>query len=251
MHQGMKKHLIHGLAALLGLGLFCFTGIMAAGAAAERLGPQDAGIVVSGEGSAKVAPDRAEIALGLEGRGATASEAQRQNAQTMEKIVAALSGAGVAREDIKTTNYNLTPVRHWDEKTQQDILSGYQASNLVTISTKETGKVGQLVDLAVAAGANHVQSISFDVEDEAAVRAEALDRAIADARRKAERMAKAAGVRLGKVKSLTDSTVQVNPFPRAEKLMDTALGGDAQAQTPIEPGQIRFRTTAQMTFAIR
>lgn len=254
MHQGMKKHLIHGVAALLGLGLFAFTGIMTAGIAAERLLSASAtatGIVVSGEGTAKVAPDRAEITLGLEARGETAAEAQRQNAEKMELIIAALTEAGVAREDIKTADYNLTPVRHWDEQTRREILSGYQASNLVTISTKQTGEVGRLVDLAVAAGANHVQSISFEVEDEATVRAEALNRAVADARRKAEQMARTAGVRLGKVKSLTDSTSEYRPFMQAEKLMAADLSGDRRAETPIEPGQVRFRTTAQMTFAIR
>lgn len=250
MHDNLKKHL--PLVATLTLGVVLpLAGLtLAVGETLGRaLRPAATGLAVVGEATAKADPDRAEFTLGLETRAATAREAQAKNAETMQKVVTALTLAGIDRKDIRTSAYTLTPVRRWEEKSGREILEGYQTASLVTASTGETAKVGALVDAAVSAGANTVQNITFSVTDEGKVRRQALARAVADARNQAQRMAAAAGVRLGKVTSITDATVE-SPvvYASKERLLDT---GAVAAQTPVEPGQVRFTTRVQVTFAIR
>ncbi|MGE5552987.1 MAG: SIMPL domain-containing protein [Betaproteobacteria bacterium] len=251
MHDHSKKHLPMTAALTLGA-ILTLTGVtLVIGETASRvLRPGTAGISVTGEATAKADPDQAEFTLGLETRGATAREVQAKSAAAMAKVVQALTAAGLDRKDIRTSTYNLTPVRRWDEKSGRDVLTGYQATSLVTAVTEETAEVGALVDAAVSAGANTVQDISFSVADPAEVRQQALARAIADARSRAQKMAEAAGVRLGKVIAMSDATTVEHPVTFTKEALD--LGAASRtARTPVEPGQIRFTTRVQVTFAIR
>ncbi|MGE5623764.1 MAG: SIMPL domain-containing protein, partial [Methanocella sp.] len=238
MHDKLTKHLPLIAILTLGVGLAALTGLTLA--VSETLGkalrPAEAVIAVAGEATAKADPDRAEFTLGLESRGATAREAQTKNAGTMEKVVAALVGAGIDRKDIRTSAYNLTPVRRWDQKSGREITEGYQVTSLVTATTGETARVGALVDTAVNAGANTVQGVAFSVADQGKVRQQALAQAVADARNRAQQMASAAGVRVGKITAMTDATVEAPVvYASKDRLLDTV----ATAQTPVEPGQVR------------
>jgi uncharacterized protein YggE len=238
------------LAICLGLGLAGVGGALAAVGVLDRPGgSDDRGIAVSGEATVSVPPDLAEVTLGVEADGPTAAEAQRRTARTMEKVLAALAAAGVERKDLRTTQYSLTPVRRWDEPTRREVLLGYRAANLVTVRTGETGRVGQLVDAAVSAGATDVANLSFSVADRSKVREEALARAVADARHQAERLARAAGVRLGRVQTITDSTAEAQPLSTWARLKEA--GAAADGAPPLEPGRLRFTTRVQVTFGLR
>lgn len=253
MRKAFRTHQVLGFAALCGAVLLITAGAVAVGSALGRAGgPEGSGISVSGEATVTVTPDRADLTLGLEAQAVTAQAAQRKNTETMEKVLAALEAAGVERKDIRTAGYTLMPLRRWDGKTNREIREGYRSTNLVTVTTEKLDQVGKLADLAVAAGANQVQEIAFTVADRGKGREEALGQAVARARERAGRMARAAGVRLGKVKTMSETTDETRPVYGLGKL---AAGFDAasrsEAGVPVEPGRLRFTTRVQVTFAIR
>lgn len=247
----LRRHLVHGLLALVAVAALAAAATAGGSLLTREEAADGTGMTVSGEATATAAPDRAEIVLGLEAQADSAVEAQRRNAATMERILAVLTESGVERKDLRTTGYSLEPVKRWDEKSGREVLVGYRAFNLVRVTTHTLDQTGKLVDAAVSAGANNVQGISFALEDESVLRQEALGRAVADARAKAERMARAAGVRLGKVRAMTDTTVETSPVWPVSDLAKASLRAGSESVVPLEPGQMRITTRVTVTFAIR
>jgi uncharacterized protein YggE len=156
-------------------------------------------ITVSGEGSVSVPPDLALIDGGVTSEAKTAREASEANNVAMGKVLLALKNAGIDDKDLQTSRLSLSP--QYAQQTRPNgapnVISGYRASNRVTVRVRDVTKVAATIDTLVTAGANEVGGINFIVTKASQLLDEARTQAVADARRKAELYAKAAGVTLG------------------------------------------------------
>ena len=254
MENGKRNNLVF---AVIGIGLIALLGLMMQMTGGNRnvlaAGSGYQGIIVNGEGTTAVQPDIARVNLGLEAEAATAKEAQRKNADQMAKIVAGLKALGLAEKDIQTTEFNLFPNRQYDKDSGQDKLVGYRATNQVTVTIRDLKKLGQVIDGSIQHGANTVNSVAFSVETPGKWREKAIAKAVAEARSKAEAMAKASGVRIRKIIAITESTIDIRPFQadfgykRAEVLQ---AGADMAANTPMEPGNVKLTANVQISFGI-
>lgn len=212
-------------------------------------------IRVSGVGEVQVRPDRATVQFAVETTGTTAREATESNADAMDAVIRALRAAGVAQEDIRTSGYSLYPeyaMQTRDDPNAPPRIIGYRSSNQVSVRTGDLDSVGGLIDAGLAAGANRMNGVSFEVVDSEAAEADALTRAVRSARAQAETMASALGVRLGDVLDASTSSQPPQPIYRQmEMAFDGRVAMAAAAPTPIEPGQQTVRATASLVFAIQ
>jgi uncharacterized protein YggE len=195
-------------------------------------------IVTSATGEARVTPDRAQIFLGVQTRAATAAQAGADNARKTRAVIDAVKGRGIPAEQIATSEYNLYPEYDHREQPregpQTPRVIGYVANNTVRVEVRRLDQVGAIIDAALAAGANMVNTIQFFASNVDAARRAALAEAVARARGDAEALAKAAGGSLGELLELNTQSPPVRPMYR-ERAMLQSSGADMQ--TPIEPGQ--------------
>ena len=204
-------------------------------------------LIVSGTGEATATPDMVTVVLGVETKDESANVAATRNAQLTTDTIDALIGAGVNKEDIKTTRYTIYPRRDWiDGKPSEKV--EFEVSNQITFTMdliNETD-VGVVLDAAVSAGTNTVNSVSFGLRDPAPLMEEALKDAIANARKKADVISGAAGVSLGKI--LTISEGGPSPIPNGDVmyLRADALG----ASTPIVPGDVEVSAGVSLIYEI-
>jgi uncharacterized protein YggE len=193
-------------------------------------------ITVTGNGTVTSVPDRAEVGFSIETRAKTAAGALAQNADEASKVIAALKAAGVAAADIQTSQVSLSPQTTPDGLT----IVGYSASNSISVRSA-IGAAGKLIDTAVAAGATSVSGPSLSLSDLSGLYRDALKKAVADAKLKAQALADSAGLSLGGVQTIVEGA-GATPLPMAGKL-------DAGSSTPIEPGTQDVQATVTVTFA--
>jgi uncharacterized protein len=205
----------------------------------------EARIVVSGEGSVSVRPDYAQVRTGVTTRAKTVKEAVDANSKLMAAVIAALKDAGIADKDIQTSRFSIQPVYAPQEPRTEPRLTGYSVSNQVTATIREIGKVGDVLDRAIAAGATDAGNIAFLVSDPSKALDQAREAAVADARRKAEVYAKASGVRLGRVEWITEDAAGGPPMPM---LAQRAAPG--AAPIPISTGEDTLRARITVGFDI-
>jgi len=197
--------------ALAGVAIAVFAGVFQpSGAQSAAADTTSGGITVLGTGSAKVTPDRASFAFGTVSQAATANAALAASSQSVARVIAALKKAGLAQADIQTADVSLSP--RMNDK--GDGIVGYTASNTITATIKKIGDAGDVVDAAVGAGANQVSGPSLLASDQAAVYRNALAKAFADARAKAETLANASGSTLGEIMAIVEGGGAV-PVPLA------------------------------------
>lgn len=201
-------------------------------------------ISVTGEGAVVVKPDLVTISFGVETEGFTAKEAQASNTSVMNKVVAALKGAGISAEDIQTSNFSLYPVYGWegDRPGGKQVVTGYRCNNTVTVRLKSVSATGSVIDAAINAGATNVGGINFGLQDPEPVKNEALALAVANARTKAEVMAKAAGVTISGIYKISDGYASVDRMEVSPYLLKDA------AATPIESGTVTVRASVRIDF---
>jgi len=204
-------------------------------------------IVTSGEGIVKLAPDRGWVSISAESRAKGPREAQRANADAMAAVLGKLKGAGLPADAIRTSGYDLQP--EFDYANGKQTLRGYVARNTIEVRVDEIGRVGEVLDLAVGSGATNVSGIRFDLKDRAAADREALRRAVADARTRAEAAASGANLRLDRVLRIEEQRAMVEP-PRPMMMMRQSAGAMEAAQPPISPGELEVRAMVTMTSAI-
>ena len=235
----MTGHLVPLAAALATLAL------VAAPASAQNPPPA---ISVSGEANVSVAPDLAQVEGGVTSEAKTAREASEANNAAMGKVLLALKGAGIDEKDYQTSRLSLQPqyAPTGPNRTAPQI-TGYRAGNRVTIKVRDVTKVANVIDTLVGAGANEIGGINFIVTQASKVLDEARTKAIADARRKAEIYAKAAGVTLGEPLSITEEGVAPPPVFRSKMAAPMA----ANAPAPVAPGEELLSITVNVTWAIK
>lgn len=200
-------------------------------------------ISVQGTGEVSSQPDVARLNLGVQIEAQpTAKQALEQLAAKITTVMESLEAAGIKSDDIKTSNVSVNPV--YDFQTGRT-LRGFEANEMVTVTIRDLDRVGEVLMQATTAGANQAGGISFEVDDLTGQQAEAQTKAIQDARSKAERLAKALGVRLGAVKSFKVDSSELPIFARAE----AGIGGDSPL--PVPPGIQQLKATVTITFELR
>lgn len=208
---------------------FNSTKLVAQTAAPQTSVPQ---IITSATGEARVQPDRATIMFAVETRAQTAAKAGADNAKRQKAVIDTLRKLGLVERQISTTGYSVAPEMRYDGKQPQVV--GYVARNVVRAEVQNIDQAGSLIDAALAAGANVVNSLRFFSSKAEDARRAALSDAVAKARSDAEVMAKAAGGSLGTLVELSTSGA-VRPIGE-EFAMARMASADA-AQTPIEQGE--------------
>jgi uncharacterized protein YggE len=214
--------------------LFVAALALAPAQAAEKL------VTVTGEATVAVAPDTAMIRLGVSSQEKTAREASEANAKQMTAVFAAIKDTGVADRDIQTSRLSLQP-QYDPNKSGTARLTGFQASNQVTVRIRDIDKLPTVLDRAITAGANEMSGIEFVVSEQSKLLDQARDDAIADARRKAELYAKAAGAKLGRVVSITEEGSA--PPPRPIQAMRAGA-------VPIAPGEQTLKAIVTVSYEL-
>jgi uncharacterized protein YggE len=201
-------------------------------------------ISVSGEAHVSVPPDLAEVDAGVTSEAKTAREASEANNAAMGKVLLALKGAGIAEKDFQTSRLSLQPQYANQSKPGPNVVVGYRTSNRVTIQVHDVSKVASVIDTLVGAGANEIGGINFMVSEASKLLDDARARAIADARRKAEIYAKAAGITLGAPVSISESS---GSMPVRFRRMESAM----VAAAPVAQGEETLQVSVSVSWSIK
>lgn len=219
-------------------------------APAPAVAPGARTLRVEGNGETKAAPDEAYLDLAVETVAPTAKAAGEENARKMEKVLAALTQAGIPKREIDTRNYSVFPeYTPLPTDGAEPKLKGYRVQNLVSVHVTDLTRVGALLDKALAAGANRVDAVRFGLSRPDAVQAEALRQAVQRARNSAQVLAAALGVKLGPVLDASTVSEPVRPFVTRMARMESADLA-AGPTTPIEPEEQTVTARVVLIFAI-
>ena len=204
---------------------------------------------VNGLGQVYLTPDIAYIYIGVHTEGATASEAVDANKSQTTAVIDALKQAGVAEKDIRTINFSIYPSQQYgpDGSVTGSII---MVDNTVYLTVRDLDGLGDLLDSAISAGANNINSIQFDVADKAEAVKQARAKAVEDAKLQAQELADAAGVSLGNIQTI--NFYDNSPYPTSD-FGKGGGGGDAYASAavPIQPGQLTISVTVSLTYSIK
>ena len=204
------------------------------------------GVTVVGQGTAYGQPDQATVVVGVESFAATVAEATTQNQTTLDNVMAALAAAGIAAEDIQTTNYSLFAEQTYGENGPTGI-AGYRVSNQVNVKIRDIALVGDVLAAVTEAGANSIYGVNFSVADPAALEAEARALAMQDAANRAASLAELGNVALGDITVISE----VVGTPVMPLSGGYAMEQAASAAPGISPGQLSYQVQVQVTYSIQ
>lgn len=209
--------------------------------------PKPGTATASGSGVVSAAPDQALMTFGVEARGKNAKIALSTVSAKAAKINAALKRTGVAEKDLQTANVNIYPEYRESKSGGKPQIVGYQASLSVNAKVRKLDALSDVIQAGTAAGATDVNGPSFSIADDSPIQAQAIQKAVDDARRVAQAMAKASGKKLGSVISVTSAAPSGSePYMSKGIMHDTA----AMAAVPIQPGQLDVTSQVTVTFAL-
>jgi uncharacterized protein YggE len=211
---------------------------------------QRVAISVSGEATVAAVPDQAQIDGGVISNAKSARDASEANNTAMAKVLLALKGAGIEAKDYQTSRLSLQPQYAPNQPGQasQPVIVGYLASNRVTIRLRDVSKAANMIDTLVSAGANNIGGINFIVSQASKLLDDAREQAVADARRKAEIYAKAAGVALGAPLSISEE----NSFgPRPLRRPGAMYDMPPTSSVPVAQGEETLQVTVNVSWAIK
>jgi hypothetical protein len=207
-------------------------------------------ISVSGLGEVKTPPDMATITSGVVSEAVSAKDALAKNNAAMAAVIAALKNAGVNEDDIQTSDFSVNPKYppYQPNQSAPQRIVGYTVSNTVTAQIKNLKNLGSILDTLVQSGSNQINGISFGIDEPKKSLNEARKKAAADARAKAELYAEAAGVSLGRVVQITESSTVAPPMP----MYRAALAAQAaDAAVPIAAGQQTVSANVTIVYEIQ
>jgi uncharacterized protein YggE len=239
------------LAILLSILVFCAIVAFAGIVSAQVTAPSEAVIHATGTGNVIGSPDRAQIAFSVETDNPDVKVAQQANADQMTKVTNALTAAGIPKDALKTTGYNIYPVYDTTNSVLNQKIKNYHVTNTITVTLHDVSRVGEIIDVGVAAGVNQVSSIQFMLSDEQAqaLRTEALKEAVVRARSDADTVAGALGVNITGSKNV-DVNQGYTPVVFSNYDMVGATAKSA-APTPIQPGDVTVTATVTVTYTYR
>jgi uncharacterized protein YggE len=231
------------------LGLVTSLGTLAHSQEQPRSNPVPT-LTVTAQGEASAAPDRATVELGAEAQGKDAAAAQSQVNTIIQKALTQIRAVGIEERQIRTSNLQLYPVyeqqKPGDEKAPRVV--AYRATNTLQIKVEKLDLIGKVIDAGVTAGANRVENVNFDLKNDLAARTEALQKAVADARAKAEVLANALNVTLVEIIAVEEGGVNVIP-PRP---MQAELYARSDAKmTSVQPGELQIQASVTLRYRIQ
>ena len=230
-----SAHLSLLLVAALGL-------ILAAGCSPAQDKPFDRTLSVTGTGSAQVPPDLAVASIGVHVQDPDAGRAVEESNTRSNAVIAAIRGLGVEEKDIQTTNFSIFAQEQFERDGTPTGKFVYVTDNTVTVTVRELGKLGEVLDGAIQAGANSIFGVSYTVEDQTAALAEARGEALADAKARAEQLASGSGITLGKVLSASESSYG-GPILRQ--------AADFGGGVPVSAGNLTVQVQVYVTYEIK
>lgn len=210
--------------------------------------PEATLLEVSAEGRTTRVPDLATVTAGVVTQAPTAAAAFAANAEKMTAVLAALDKAGVARRDTQTASVQLQPQYRYGDN-QPPVLTGYQASNNVAIKLRDVGRGGRVIDALVTAGANQVNGPVLTIDQPDAAMDEARTDAVTRARARAELYAKAAGLRVERILSISEDGGDM-PVPPRPYMMQRVVAAPA-ADTEMRAGEQEVTVRVAMRFLLR
>ncbi|HTK60484.1 MAG TPA: SIMPL domain-containing protein [Candidatus Baltobacteraceae bacterium] len=237
--QDAGGRLLRAIFGVLGLCLLIYVTLLARNAAKahDYIGRPEAArdtIAISAEGKVTAQPDVASISVGVMTEKKTVAEAQKENTAKMNAIVAKIKSFGVSDDDIKTTNYSIYPQYDWIDNRQ--IERGFQVSQEVQVKVRDLAKIGDVLSAVGELGANQVGGVTFTIDDPEDLRQQARLQGLAKAKSKAQALAEAAGVKLGKVVGFSENESGVPGPVFYSKDAAMGLGGGGAAAPSIESG---------------
>jgi uncharacterized protein YggE len=206
-------------------------------------------IGVSATGHVFAPPDTAVASVGVEITGSTLSQATSDAATRMTAVLDKIKSLGVDPKDIATVSYNVNPITSNPKEGETPAITGYHVSNIVQVKIRILDNVGKILDAAISAGANSLNSLYFTIDDPTAIEKIARQQAAADAIAKAKTLADAAGVKLGPITSISENVSSPIPFV-SRAAVPAAIGFSGGAPGPVETGQTEISVTVEMHFQI-
>ena len=230
---------------------FLFSMSAGKSAFAEETKLPEAVITVSGEGDASVAPDLAVLNFSVVRLDKTARAAVNANTEAMAAVISAMKKHGIESRDLQTSGFSIDPqydyLQNADGSQKPPQFRGYQVINALTVRVRDLSQLGEIMDEAVSLGVNQGGSVSFGNADTKPIVAEARKAAMADALSKAKALTEAAGVKMGRIISISEGSIAPRPMPvmaMAAKSMADA------APVPVEAGENAYHASINVTIAI-
>lgn len=235
--------LMGGLALALPLALLPLgTPALAQGIATQADAPGT--LSVSGRGEARAAPDLAIMRLGVRSEGEDAGSTLRANSAAQAAVIDALKEAGIEARDIQTAELSLDQRMAYPDNAAPRI-TGYTASNMVAVQLRDLDRLGEILDMAIGAGATNLADLQFTRQDDAELRDQARKAAVEDALHRAQLYAEAAGVSLGEIRSISEVTL-ASPGPRPMAMMARRESDSV----PVEAGELGLSAEIRMEFTL-
>lgn len=196
--------------------------------------PPPPSISTTGHGEARMRPDRAALQISVQTRAPSAAQAASENARRQQAVLDTLRRLGLSSSQLSTTNYDVSPVTQFDKETNEPRVVGYMVTNTIRAEVRNIDQVGRVIDALLGAGANMVNSLELSASSTDSARRSALATAMATARADAEVLARAAGGRLGRLLSVSQSAPGGPPI-----IMRSAMAArESMAPTPISAGEL-------------
>ncbi len=229
----------------------------------DASGSQTTGIWVSGTGEVTVTPDIAILQAGVEVQEATVAEAMTKASEAMGNVGLALTNSGVESEDIQTHYFNIQQRTRWDNFNDEEVITGYRVANKLTVKIRVLPhesytldyKAGIIIDAAVKAGGDliRIDSFSFSVEDPTEYYDEAREKATADAKARAEKLAKQTGIKLGEPTFVSESAYTPSPYSMTYGLssgVPVPAPVVIESLPPTSMGETKITLTVQVAYSI-
>lgn len=229
-----------------------FAALAATGAAHAQEDEPFPRIMVSGEGTAALAPDMAVLTLTVTREADTARAALDANSEAMAKVLAEMTAEGIADRDLQTSNFSIEPKYTYPKSSssgqpEAPKIVGYTVRNSLTVRVRDLARVGEILDKSVTLGVNQGGQISFTNDDPSSALTEARTAAMQEAIGKAQTLAEAAGVGVGKVIEISENSYRPQPLPLARARMQMA---EAAEEVPVAAGENVYSVTVTVSFAI-
>ncbi|MBN1191126.1 MAG: SIMPL domain-containing protein [Dehalococcoidales bacterium] len=230
----------------------CSTSTKAQEPAQVQVNQQPEGIWVSGTGEITVTPDIAALTLGIVTMKQSVADAQAEASSAMASVMQALSDSGIEQKDIQTGRFSISQRDRWDDERQIEQITGYQVSNMVTVKIREIEKIGSIIDLVAQAGGDliRINGISFSVENPQDYYSEVREKAMTDARNKAEDLAKLAGLTLGKPTCIVEGAQSSSVYESYRSGYGMAVPAPTIiTSAPISTGESKITLNVQVTYS--
>lgn len=226
--------------------------LTAAPTLAQETRPREPVITVTGEGHSDVAPDMAIVDLGVVKDGKTAREALDANNKAMAEVMKALKDAGIAERDLQTSGFTISPQYHFPQnengENKPPVLVGFQVANMLSLRIRDLAKLGAILDQTVTLGVNQTGGIRFTNDKPESAISEARKRAVDDAIAKAKELTQAAGIGLGRVLEMSETSYRPQPMPMMRSTMAKDLAAEA---VPVAAGETSYSVNVTVTFALQ